>query len=79
MNVSLLNRPRRRRLDREPEVSPGTYLTDETGLYRCVPSEDPSAVLLEDCLTLEHIHCYFDEVATMRVVRSGARRQEVNR
>lgn len=69
MKVSLLHLPRRSRVDFEPQVSPGTYLTDGTRLYRCVPSEDPGAVLLEDCVTLECIHCYFDEMATMRVVR----------
>lgn len=51
-------------------TSPGTYLTDETDIFRCLPSELPGMVVLEDCLTLTHVHCPFDGVASrMRIVR----------
>lgn len=71
MRGSLLSRRRPPR-QLQARFAPGAYLTDGKRLFRCVPSEDPGAVLLEDCLTLEYIHCYFDEVATMRLVRSAA-------
>jgi chloramphenicol 3-O-phosphotransferase len=50
-------------------TSPGIYLTDETNLFRCLPSEQPGVAVLEDCLTLVQVHCPFEEVASrMRLV-----------
>lgn len=53
-------------------MAPGAYITDEVRLFRCLPSEGDGAVLLEDCLSLEHILCSFEELATgMRLVKPG--------
>jgi hypothetical protein len=52
-------------------VLPGSYLTDETNLFRCVSAEmtgDPEGTaLLEDCLTLE------PRVVPLRGLDSGLR------
>jgi hypothetical protein len=53
---SLSRRPPRQSLPTGLLLEPGTYLTDELHLFRCVsvgPADEPNATaLLEDCRTL---------------------------
>lgn len=70
MGVSLLKEVPQPAPRRERQPAGDAYLTDETRLFRCLPSSDGDTVLLEDCLTLEYFHFYFEELAKdMRLVR----------
>jgi hypothetical protein len=75
MNVPLLKQAAKAKpAALAPYLTPGSYVTDEKRLFRCL-SRDPMAgademILLEECVTLEVIICAADELAAahMRLV-----------
>lgn len=75
MNVPLLKQTAKAKpAGLVPDLTPGSYVTDEKRLFRCL-SRDPTAggdemVLLEECVTLEVIMCAAEELAAtqMRMV-----------
>ncbi|MFN8163889.1 MAG: hypothetical protein U0R26_08665 [Solirubrobacterales bacterium] len=70
MGVSLLKEVPQPAPSPERQPAADVYLTDETRLFRCLPGSGGGTVLLEDCLTLENFHFYFEELAkNMRLVR----------
>lgn len=50
-----------------------SYLTDERRLFRCLPAEQGSMLILEDCQSLELILCEEGELleTDMRLVKAG--------
>lgn len=75
MSVRTLSRPAKLEREAESLATPGAYVTDGTRLFRCLASHEGGVVLLEDCVSLECIHFYFDEVASgMRLVKPASER-----
>jgi hypothetical protein len=71
MSNSLLHDPR----EVPDTLASGTYLTDETNLYRVIGPVDGSAALLmvEDCHKLDVILIETDRVGDLRRVTPSAR------
>lgn len=56
------------------QLAPNAYVTDGRRLFRCLRSVGEAMVLLEDCMTMELVHCTLGELheAGVRLVRPGS-------